>query len=120
MSKVQQVLHAEFMAGLQEESIMREVGRGIFEDWRDRYAAYLCQYIRLYASARRGKAQVPEAEWSMAWCNAAVHLLTVGDELLQDFFLRADPRMKDRLVAAVLQDGGITNLAGFFVELPPL
>lgn len=99
---------------------MREVGRAIFEGWRNQYINSLCAYIRACAIAKRRRVALPEFSQSPAWCNAAAHILLVGDELLQDYFLRAPPELKNRLVEAVLADGGLDNIDGFFVELPVL
>ena len=101
-----------------EEARAREFATCLFTEWRDRYVANLCGYIRVYGQARLLGITLPAAYRSPAWCNAAVHILTVADLGVQDFFLRAAPAVKDRLVEAVLDDGGIENLNGFFEELP--
>jgi hypothetical protein len=120
MSKLAQFLHRQLIGGLQEEAHVREVGRAIFEQWRNGYINALCFSIRLHAQAQRLHVKVPDSSPSPAWCNAAAHILLVGDELLQDYFLRVPPEIRNRLVDAVLADGGLENIDGFFVELPVL
>lgn len=120
MLKLQGLLRREFEAGLHEEGLRRQLADGVFTEWRDRYVSYLAEYIRLIAEAKRNGTVVPRGEPTPEWANAAIHWLTIPDLAMQDYFLRADPELKNRLVCAVLADGGMENSTGFFVELPPL
>lgn len=118
MQALGKLLYREHIASLKAEAFQRELAEAVFTEWRDLYIANLCAYIRTYREIRERGLSVPEPYRSPAWCSAAVHLLTIADLDIQDYFLRADPDLKDKLVAAVLADGGITRLDGFFAELP--
>lgn len=118
MQGLEKILNRERMSVLEREGQDRMLAEGIFTEWRDRYVANLCGYIRLCRQAKEDKLAVPDPYRSPQWCNAAVHILTHADLEIQDYFLRALPVRKDVIVAAVLSDGGITRLDGMFVELP--
>ncbi len=99
-------------------SLDRQFAEAVFTEWRDRYVANLCGYIRTYNSAELVGIKLPAPYRSKEWCNAAIHLLTIPELSIQDRFLRAHPKVKDAMVAAVIADGGVENLDGSFVELP--
>lgn len=118
MHALQKLLHRKTIEAMKEEGREREFGQALFTDWRDRYIALLCNHIRLSREAKGlGLTEIPFP--TIDWCNAAVHLLTHGELELQDYFLRASMEEKSELVRAVIQDQGIEQLDGFFVELPP-
>jgi hypothetical protein len=112
------------MASLAELGRDRQFAEGVFREWRDRYVATLCAWMRLHIEIEERNKSFPDhdaitaGEPSRDWCNAAVHLLTVPGRDIQDEFLRADEATKSELVQAVLDDGGCENEFGHFVSLP--
>ena len=124
--KLEQLLYRKQMQLIVEEGKERELANLIFPGHRDSLVSAYCALIRLHYEIRRRNQTFPNLKPkvlpppSAAWCNAAVHILTVADEPTQRYFLASDDSVKNELVAAVLADGGIYNLDEFFVELPPL
>lgn len=117
MSELLQIIRREQVRELAEYAKTKAFAEAVFRDWRNLYVAKLCAYIRLQDTAARRKVKLPVFR-NRAWCNAAVHILTVADIEIQDRFLRATQGMKDRMVNAVLKDGGVFDLSESFVELP--
>ena len=120
MSSLGKILHREFVLEMIQEDEDRELGRQIFTEWRDRYVASLCAYLRLYIDADFYDVRLPEPYRDLDWCNAAVSILTIAPEDLQDYFLRSNDTIKNKLIAAVIADGGLTDLSGHFHEVPSL
>lgn len=120
MLKLTTLLQRQMNQGLRREWFERELAERVFTEWRDRYVTHLAALIRVTAEAKRLGTVLPRGDPTPEWATAAIHFLTVPDVSLQDYFLRASPDLKNELVAAVLQDGGMENSVGFFVELPPL
>lgn len=118
MSALRKLIQRESNRELAIEGEQRQFADSLFTDWRDRYVAQLCRYIRLHdAVVKVGRSEIMQGP-PRAWCNAAVHLLTHGDLEIQDRFMRADQKLKDAMVQAVIDDDGIADLNGRFVELP--
>jgi hypothetical protein len=124
MTELLKVIQREQWRELAREGEARQFAKAVFTDWRNLYSASLCAYIRLHDETARRNALFPNAKPfvvqgpSRDWCNAAVHILTVGEEEIADRFLRGTPELKDRMVRAALNDGGMLNLMEHFVELP--
>ena len=102
------------------EGRARKVVKEVFVEWRDRYVAELCAYLRLYTQAQLLGVTLQKPYRNREWCNAAVSMLTVSPEEVQDRFLRAPEAAKDVMVQAVIDDDGLTDLNGHFRQLPPL
>lgn len=108
------------------EGRSREATREVFLAWKDGYAARLCSYMRLYANMRQFsmvtpfQVAFPAPLKSADWCNAAVLILTVASEDVQDRFLRSSAEAKDAIVQAVIDDDGLFDLNGHWHEVPPL
>lgn len=120
MSALEKIIRRQQTREEIEEGLDREIAEGVFKEWRDRYVAYLCAYIRTYAKAKEIGTPLPEPMHTPEWCNAAVHILTVAERGVQDRFLRSNLKHKSQMVQAVLDDGGVTDFNGRFVELPVL
>ena len=120
MGKLAQLLDRELKRQLAAEGFQRERAEWVFTEWRDRYISALAASIRVQPEVQQAGIQVPRMEQSREWCSAAIHWLTVPDLGMQDYFLRADRELKNMLVRAVIEDGGMENMAGYFVELPPI
>lgn len=118
-NQLEQLLNRRMWADLHREAEERELGEAIFTEWRDRYVANLLGYMRTYRECKELGLNVGAPYRSIAWCNAAVQLMVIADLDVQDYFLRAAPAEKDRLVAAVLADGYVMRMDGFIAELPP-
>lgn len=102
------------------EGRCRKAVREVFIEWRDHYTAELCSYLRLLNQAQMLGVPVQKPYRNREWCNAAVSILTVAPEDVQDRFLRAPEAAKDVMVQAVIDDDGLTDLNGHFHQLPPL
>lgn len=120
MSNLSALLHRELHRNLREEGFRRVLAEGVFTEWRDNLVSTYAKLIRTVREAKVAGYHVTQLEHGVDWCNAAIHWLTVPDVAMQDYFLRADPELKNKLVAAVLEDGGMETSTGFFVELPPI
>lgn len=125
MSTLQKIIRRTEIYELAEQRKRRQFAEGVFADWRDHYVASLCARMRLHDEIRRCNGLFPQVqpiapgEPSREWCNAAVLILTAtGNPQLEDRFLRSSLSRKNELVAAVLSDGGLWDVNGFFVELP--
>lgn len=87
----------------------------VFQEWRRVCIALFLKAIRHERQYRiRGNTSMV----SPAWCNAAALILEIPGDDIADRFLRAAPDLKDSMVAAVLDDGGIYDERGRWVELP--
>lgn len=96
----------------------QDLGRRIFEDWRDREISLLCAYMRTIWPL--DAMEIAIDQWrSWDWCNAAVTLLASGPIDTQDRYLRASQERRDAMIEAVLADNGIENEFGHWMELPP-
>lgn len=126
MSNLTDLLWKYEKRAMAEEGFQREVATGVFAEQRDRLMAALGAMMRLHSQIQQRNTlfavarqfEYPEGMESRQWCNAALHLLTHADENVQRFFLASDHSIKRKLVQAVIDDGGIENLAGFWAELP--
>ena len=92
----------------------------IFTEWRNRFCSALCAYMRTYKQAEIHKVKLPPPYKPMIWCSAAVHILSVCGDEIQDTFLRGDEKLKDAMCQAVIDDDGVEDVMGRFVELPAL
>jgi len=120
LSALEKLLWKQSINYRKPSAIERESAQQLFEAWRDRYAGSLARLMRVHAYIRKRQRPLPRGYPSAEWCNAAIHLLTVAPENIQDYFLRAGAVKKNKFVLAVLADGGIRNPRGVFIELPPL
>ena len=124
MSEFQRRLHAAEAEYAAKEHFRQQVEDAVFESHRNILLSLYCQRIRLLrriAERNRLFPDVPSIDGgspSSAYCNAAAHILSVTPEPIQRFFLATDLTTKDRLVAAVMEDGGIVCQTGYFSELP--
>jgi hypothetical protein len=119
MTVLTDLLHRDKMRELAEAGIQRNLAQAIFTDWRDRYVTALVRCFRFHDELRRaGRSELGRDLPSRDWCNAAILILTIPEEAIQDRFLRADLKKKGEMVAAVIQDGGICDAFGRYVELP--
>lgn len=118
MSALAKLQHRRLMRRLVEEGEQRAQGQAIFTKMRNRYVALLCAYIRVRTDAKLNGTKLPEPYRDRDWCNAAVSILTLCPYEIQDEFLRADAETKDKFVQAVLEDGGVVDMADHFNELP--
>ena len=108
----------------------QQVVDSIFQEQRDRAITTYCAMIRFHYEIRRRNASMLHLkpftfdkrrdDEDPGWCNAAVHILTVGDQSIQRFFLASDMQIRSRMVQAVIDDQGMCRADDFFVELPPL
>jgi hypothetical protein len=117
MSKLNKLINRKMWQEIAEEGEGRDLAKVMFIDWRDRYTAKLCEYIRLYGDAKLYGTPMATPYRSMEWCNAAVDLLTHAPEDIQSQFMLLSESDKDRWIAAVLEDGGVADLNGHFHEL---
>lgn len=120
MSALAKLLYQNSMREAAQEGDARDFARRFFIEWRDRYVASLCAYIRVYGSAEMHRITLPEPFRDRDWCNAAVQILTNCSEDIQDCFLRAGNSTKTAMVDAVLADGGVYDLNDHFQPLPVL
>ncbi len=117
MLKLQEVLYAISAEQIQKEADDRYFGEWLFSEWRERYIAILLKAVRHgYRMRERGFRTNVRPEW----CNAAALLLELAPVQIQDQFLRSSVENKNRMVSAVLADGGVLDDRDRFVELPPL
>lgn len=99
----------------------KKAAHAFFEDWRDRFVTLNAINIRQIRQMSDRNLDVNNiVAFSADWSNAAIHVLTIPSETVQDWFLRSPITEKNKIVQAVLRDGGITNSRGTFIELPPL
>lgn len=117
MLKLVEVLQALELEQMRDEADDRYFGEWLFSEWRRQYSALCCEAVRC---ARKMRERGLKTSLRSEWCNAAALLLDSADVSIQDRFLRSKPEVKDRMVSAVIADGGLFDPKGFFVELPPL
>lgn len=120
MGKFQRLLHNQQVQQDIEDNDARTAAEWVFREWRNRYVAQLCAYIRTYTKAAEIGTELPTPLHSLEWCNAAVSILTVAPVDVQDAFLRSKMPVKNRMVAAVIEDGYVADLDGRMIELPVL
>src|SRR5688572_15097454 len=100
----------------QERQAMLFAGE-VFTHWRMYFEATLYEAIR--CKARMDGRQM-QSEFDADWCNAAALILSHGGDPIGDRFLRSAPATKNKLVNAILEDGGLYDEREHWVELPPL
>ncbi len=120
MGEFEKHFYREQRTQMAKMAVARELGEAIFTEWRDTYMAKLLNYIRTYRICQERGLTVHRKPPTPEWCNAAIHILSVSDVEIQDYFLRADPDLKDKLVQAVIDDDGINRNDGYFAPLPLL
>lgn len=118
MKNLEMLLAREEWKEIKAEGEARELGVQIFKEWKNRYSSALCAYMRLWDQASAIGAKFVMKGPSRSWCNAAVLILDSAEIEAQDRFLRGNTAMQGAMVEAVLSDGGIARLDGFFMELP--
>lgn len=99
----------------QEERDAEQFGKEVFLTWREHYLCVLLAAIRLkHRMTERRLPSTIDADW----CNAAALILDMGTDALVDRFLRSTPQEKNKFVSAVIDDGGMFDHKGFWVEIP--
>lgn len=95
----------------------QELGEGVHRLWRLELVRIYARYIRLREKAEQwGLAAALHPEPSMDWMLAAYTIVAFGSTELAHSFLTGDREAKDRLVAAVIADGGVETDVGYWME----
>jgi hypothetical protein len=125
MGKLESIQYDKFMAVLRAQAADHERGKAAFESLRNKYQNHLASLIRLHHQTetyvRHGL--LPDTVLRHIdgnfhlWCEAAYMLTGCAPLDIQQEFLLAPQNEKDRMVSAVIEDGGLHELDGHWREL---
>lgn len=138
MNNLESTIHKQQWKALSEAREDEEIVREIFAKQRESLIQVYAGYMRANHAVRNynaevefynrifpgtPKAQLPATIPARDWCSAAILILTHGTEELQKMFISspfstAFTAEKDKLVQAVIDDGGLWCAEGSWSEIP--